>query len=133
MSAEQNKEIIRRAAVAISGGDMAGFLADAADDFSLTVMGTPPGPTTLQGKQRVVEILSKVFDKRIVGSAVAMTIENLIAEGEYVVEQATGKARTVDGKDYNNTYCRVWRIVDGKIKSLNECMDTELARECLWK
>ena len=39
-----------------------------------------------------------------------MTIENLIAEGEYIAEQAHGKARTKTGKDYNNTYCRVWRI-----------------------
>ena len=55
-----------------------------------------------------------------------MTIDNLIAEGEYVAEQAQGKARTKSGKDYNNTYCRVYRIVDGKVKSIIEYLDTEL-------
>jgi ketosteroid isomerase-like protein len=65
------------------------------------------------------------------GGAIAMTIENLIAEGDYVAEQARGKARTKDGKDYNNTYCRVWRITDGKIRAMQEYLDTELVRTCL--
>ena len=60
--------------------------------------------------------------------SIVMTIENLIAEGDYVAEQARGKSRTEDGRDYNNIYCRVWRIVDGKIQSLHEYLDTELAR-----
>jgi len=65
------------------------------------------------------------------GGAIAMTIENLIAQGDYVAEQARGKARTKDGKDYNNTYCRVWRITDGKIRAMQEYLDTELVRACL--
>jgi uncharacterized protein len=127
MSAEQNKEIVRRAIAALSRGDMEGFLADAADDVTLTIMGTlfPP----IQGKQQVLKGLRNTLGARLEGGgAIAMTIENLIAEGDYVAEQARGKARTKDGKDYNNTYCRVWRITEGKIRSMHEYLDTELVR-----
>ena len=130
MSAEQNKEIVRRAVAALSRGDMEGFLADAADEVTLTVMGSlfP----AIQGKQKVLKSLRNTLGTRLEGGgAIAMTIENLIAEGDYVAEQARGKARTKDGKDYNNTYCRVWRITDGKIRSMQEYLDTELVRTCL--
>jgi ketosteroid isomerase-like protein len=131
MSTEQNKEVVRRAIAALSKGDMEGFLADAADDVTLTVMGTTFSP--IQGKQKVLKGLQNALVARLEnGGAIAMTIENLIAEGDYVAEQARGKARTKDGKDYNNTYCRVWRITDGKVRSIHEYLDTELVKARLF-
>ena len=127
---EQNKEIVRRAIAAISRGDLDGFMGDAADDVTLRVMGAifPP----IQGKQKVLKGLRNALAARIEnGGAIAMTIENLIAEGDYVAEQSHGKARTKDGKDYNNTYCRVWHITHGKIRAMQEYLDTELVRTCL--
>lgn len=127
---EQNKEIVRRAIAAISRGDLEGFMADAAEDVTLSVMGAifPP----IQGKQKVLKGLRNALGARLEnGGAIAMTIENLIAEDDYVAEQSRGKARTKDGRDYNNTYCRVWRIADGKIHAMQEYLDTELVRQCL--
>ena len=127
---EQNKEIVRRAIAAISRGDLDGFMGDAADDVTLRVMGAifPP----IQGKQKVLKGLRNALAARIEnGGAIAMTIENLIAEGDYVAEQSHGKARTKAGKDYNNTYCRVWHITNGKIRAMQEYLDTELVRACL--
>jgi ketosteroid isomerase-like protein len=132
MSTEQNKEIVRRAVSAMGRGDWEGLLADAADDFTLTVMMTPAEPNIVRGKEKVLKMLRKVLGTQLEGGAIAMTIDNLLAEGEYVVEQAHGKARTKGGKDYNNTYCRVWRIVNGKLVSFQEYLDTELARACLF-
>ncbi|MCS6925960.1 MAG: nuclear transport factor 2 family protein [Candidatus Binatia bacterium] len=130
MSTAHNKQIVRRAIAALSRGDMEGFLADAADDVTLSVMGTAFSP--IQGKQKVLKALHNTLVARLEnGGAIAMTIENLIAEGDYVAEQARGVARTKDGKDYNNTYCRVWCITDGKVRSIQEYLDTELVRACL--
>jgi len=127
---EQNKEIVRRAIAAISRGDLEGFMGDAADEVTLSVMGSAFPP--IQGKQKVLKGLRNALVARLEnGGAIAMTIEHLIAEGEYVAEQSHGKARTKDGKDYNNTYCRVWRITDGKIRAMQEYLDTELVRKCL--
>ena len=131
MSTEQNKDIVRRSIAAFSQGDFAGYLADAADDFSFTLIGNTPFSGTIQGKQAVLEGLQSILGTRLEGGAIAMTIENLIAEGDYVAEQARGTARTRNGKTYNNTYCRVWRIVDGKIRSVIEYLDTETVRTTL--
>jgi len=126
MSTEQNKEIVRRAMAALGRGDYAGFLADADEDFAFTIAGATPFSGTIQGKQAVDEALHGLLGTKLEGGGIAMTIDNLIAEGEYVAAQAQGKARTKSGKDYNNTYCRVYRIVDGKVKSIIEYLDTEL-------
>jgi ketosteroid isomerase-like protein len=127
---EQNKEIVRRAIAAIGRGDLDGFMGDAADDVTLQVMGAVFPP--IHGKPKVLKGLRNALAARLEnGGAIAMTIENLIADGEYVAEQSHGKARTKDGKDYNNTYCRVWRITNGKIAMMQEYLDTELVRKCL--
>lgn len=129
LTKEQNKDIVRRAIAAISQGDLDGFMADAAEDVTLSVMGAifPP----IHGKQRVMKGLRNALGARLQGGTIVMTIENLIAEGDFVAEQSKGTARTNDGKDYNNTYCRVWRIRDGKIHAMQEYLDTELVRACL--
>jgi len=54
-------------------------------------------------------------------------IENIVAEGNSVVVQghATGRV-TKSGRPYNNVYCLVYKIVEGKIHRLTEYCDTEL-------
>jgi uncharacterized protein len=126
MSTEQHKAIVRRSIDALGRGDLAGFLADAADDLTFQIMWAPFPP--VHGKHKVVKMLENTIGKRIEGSAIVMTIENLIAEGECVAEQSRGKSKTTDGKAYDNVYCRMWRIVDGKVQSLQEYLDTELAQ-----
>jgi ketosteroid isomerase-like protein len=127
---EQNKETVRRAIAAISRGDLEGFMADAAEDVTLSVMGAVFPP--IHGKQKVLKALRNALGAKLEGGgAIVMTIENLIADGEYVAEQSRGIARTKTGKDYNNTYCRVWRISDGRIQAMQEYLDTELVRSCL--
>ncbi len=128
MSIERNKDLVRRAMAAFGRGDMEGYLAEAADDFAFTLRGTTPFSGTLHGKQAVLDMLRTGLQPSLASPGIEMIIENLIAEGEYVVEQAQGQARTAAGKDYNNTYCRVWHIVDGKVHSLVEYLDTELVR-----
>lgn len=127
---EQNKKIVRHAIAAISRGDLDGFMADAADDVTLSVMGAVFPP--IHGKQKVLKGLRNALEAKLEdGGAIVMTIENLIADGDYVVEQSRGIGRTKTGKDYNNTYCRVWRINNGKIQAMQEYLDTELVRSCL--
>lgn len=129
---EHNKAIVRRAADALRRGDMDGYMADAADDIVFTAIGTVRGISgKIHGKARLLKGLKIALAGQLEGGAIDMTIDNMIAEGEYVAEQAHGKARTKKGKDYNNTYCRVWQIVDGKVQSVVEYMDTELIRDVL--
>jgi ketosteroid isomerase-like protein len=52
--------------------------------------------------------------------------QRIIADGDVVAVEAVGQNTTPDGKVYNNAYCWVCRFQDGKIRELNEYMDTDL-------
>jgi len=56
----------------------------------------------------------------------------VIAEGDNVVLQWEGRATTKSGKPYNNSYCWVMRIENGKVREGTAYIDTELVSE-LWK
>ncbi len=122
---EQNKDIVRRAVDAFCRGDYPGIFAEAADDVSFTLMGQTGLSGTISGKAEVVSLFERALGQGL-EAPIQMTIDNLVAEGDYVVEQARGKARTKTGVDYNNSYCRVWTIRDGVVRSCQEYLDTEL-------
>ena len=45
-----------------------------------------------------------------------------------MVEQLAKDRMTKTSKPYNNTYCMVYKIVDGQITQLTEYCDTALAK-----
>ncbi len=59
-------------------------------------------------------------------------ILSVTAEGERVVVEFEGNARTIEGKDYNNQYCMVFTMRDGRIAQVNEYFCTILADQVLW-
>jgi len=56
---------------------------------------------------------------------------NFIAEGDYVVVEARGDNVTKAGLRYDNHYCMVWRIENGKIKQIKEYCDSALVERVL--
>jgi uncharacterized protein len=123
MGAAENKEIIRQMREA-KGLDT--ILATMADDVRWTIIGTTKYSGTMNGKQEIVDKLFKpIFaELETPGSNV---VDNIVAEGDYVVVQQHGTGRkTKTGKPYNNTYCIVYKLLGGKIKEITEYCDTEL-------
>jgi uncharacterized protein len=123
MGAAENKEVVRKMREA-KGIDA--ILATMSDDVRWTLIGTTKFSGALNGKQEIVEKLFKPIFAQLEtpGNNV---IDNIIAEGDYVVVQQRGTGRrTKSGKDYNNTYCIVYKVGDGEIKEITEYCDTEL-------
>jgi uncharacterized protein len=123
MGSAENKEVVRQMREA-KGIDA--VLATMSDDVRWTLIGTTRFSGTMNGKQEIVEKLFKPIFAQLEtpGSNV---IDNIIAEGDYVVVQQRGTGRrTKSGKDYNNTYCIVYKVLGGKIKEITEYCDTEL-------
>ena len=56
---------------------------------------------------------------------------NFIAEGDIVVVEARGDNVTKAGLRYDNQYCMVWRIENGKIKLIKEYCDSALVERVL--
>jgi uncharacterized protein len=123
MSAAENKEIIRKMGEAKSLDAMLGLMAE---DIRWTLIGNTKFSGTFNGKKELLDkLIYPLFG--LMESMGTGTTDNVIAEGDYVVVQTRGSGRrTKSGKDYNNTYCIVYRLADGKVKEVTEYCDTEL-------
>lgn len=88
-------------------------------------MGSGQWAKTFQGKQSVVNDLWGAVKTTLLPPYKATTTR-IMADGDYVVVEASGHNTTPDGKMYNNRYCWVCCIGDGKLRAINEYMDTKL-------
>lgn len=70
--------------------------------------------------------------KKLVPTGLQPDIKSVVAEGDRVVVEFEGNATTCEGKPYNNQYCMVFTLADGKIKQVNEYFCTILAEQVLW-
>ena len=119
MSTAENKKIVER----ITSGEV-GLLDLWADDGVWII----PGMVTYHGKQEIYDkLIEPYYD--LMQSTGSLEVKNVIAEGDFVVVETQARDRlTRTGKPYNNTYCMVYKIIDGKVKQLTEYCDTALAR-----
>jgi ketosteroid isomerase-like protein len=125
MNVEQNKQIVQNFFEAGNRGEMERCMELLADDISWTDIGTTKFSGTYVGKDTLSkDLLGPLFGQLKAG--IYSTIENIIAEGPFVVVQSRGAAETTDGKPYNNTYCHVFELRDGKIQAVTEYLDTAL-------
>ena len=126
-----NKQLLRHVYAEISKGNVQPLLDSLADDVEWTIIGSTALSGTSRGKQEVIDKLLKPIRARLADGPIVFQPERFIAEGEYVVMQAKGRATALSGKPYNNTYCIVCRIVDGKVKEMVDYIDTELITSAL--
>ena len=132
MGAAENKQVITNMFAELAKGNGAAFLDTMADDVKYTLQGRTKFSGTMNGKQEVMTKLLGPLGAALEGG-IALTPYAFIAEGDYVVMLANGKATTKGGKSYNNSYCHVFRIVGGKVKEINEYLDTALVNEAFGK
>ena len=119
MGKAENIETVRK----ISSGEV-GLLDLWAEDGVWII----PGMATFRGKREIAE---KLIDPvtELMASMGRVEVTNIIADGDYVVVEQQAKDRmTKTGKPYNNTYCMVYKVVDGEVKQLTEYCDTALAK-----
>ena len=125
MATADNKQLMQRIFTEMAQGNFEPFLGHMADDMRWTVIGTTKLSRTLTGKQEVLDkLLTPLTAER--DGPIRVTAHNFIAEGDYVVVKGRGQAMTKTGKPYNNTYCFVFRLANGKVQELTEYLDTEV-------
>ncbi len=127
MGAAENKTLIRGMYQGLADGKPEAFLDALDEGVRWTIIGSTPLSRTFDGKRDLVDGLLAPFMEAIDGHAV-IEPQNFIADGDFVAMQSEGRARTRRGVDYNNTYCHVFRIRDGKVVEVTEYLDTELLR-----
>ena len=132
MGTAENKRFISNMFIELSKGNTEAFLGSIADDVRYNIIGTTKYSGTFNGKQELISKLLSPLTAQLEGG-IAVTPANLIADGDYVAMQAHGKARSKNGRSYNNTYCHVFRFASGKVQEVTEYLDTELVTSAFGK
>jgi ketosteroid isomerase-like protein len=130
MTAATNKAIITSAMDALSRGETLPFADAMADDFVWRMIGTTAWSGEFIGKDDVRGRLMKNLFGQF-ATPYRNKAKRILADGDFVVVECNGEVTTKSGKQYNNTYCYVIRMADGKMKELTEYMDTALVNDVL--
>ncbi len=130
MSASKNKQLMQDIFNELSKGNGKPFIESLDDNFCWTVTGTTKWSKTYQGKEAVLnELLKPLFSQ--FADQYKNTAHRFIAEDDYVVVECQGQVTTKAGKPYNNKYCWVCQLAEGKLQKITEYMDTELVASAL--
>ncbi len=130
MGAVENKQLMQSIFSELSKGNGKPFVESMADDFCWTITGSTKWSRTYHGKQSVITELLAVMRSKI-SDKITTTAHRFIAEDDFVVVEARGSNITKSGIPYNNTYCFIFRIAEGKLQELTEYLDTELVTAAL--
>ena len=125
MGASENKQLLQSIFAELANGNSRPFVESMADDFRWTLTGTTEWSRTYEGKQSVLTELLGALRSRIDGN-ITTTAQRFIADDDFVVVEAQGSNTTKTGKPYNNRYCFVFRVSEGKLQEVTEYLDTEL-------
>ena len=85
-----------------------------------------------QNKRVVLRFIEAMGAGEVLPTGLRTDVKSVTAEGDRVAVEFEGNATTSDGKAYNNQYCMVFTLADGRIKQVNEYFCTLLAEAVLW-
>jgi uncharacterized protein len=130
MSAAENKAMMAQIYAELARGNSRPFVEGLADDVRWTITGKTKWSRTYEGKETVIKELLGPLRSQF-AEPYRATAERIIAEGDCVVAEVRGYVTTKAGKPYNNRYCFVLRLAEGKVRELTEYLDTELVSAAL--
>jgi uncharacterized protein (TIGR02246 family) len=125
MGAAENRDLVATAFAAWETGDNRPFFRLVADDVTWTVIGTTPISGRYGSKREFLASAVGGLTERLDGAIHARTV-NILADGDHVILQWEGTARSRTGKPYEQTYCWVLRLAGDKIVEVTAYLDTEL-------
>jgi ketosteroid isomerase-like protein len=130
MGTAENKKLLQDIFSRLSQGNSSLFVESMDESFQWIVTGHTKWSKTYAGKQTVLRELMGALQTALAGR-IRVTGTRFVADGDIVVVEAKGSNTTKAGKPYNNNYCFVFRLAEGKLQELTEYMDTQLVVEAL--
>lgn len=108
-----SKQLIEDAFAAWARGE--GSVFDVlADDATWTITGTSAIAKTYTSRLQFMTETLGVMGSRL-AEPIRVTVERVIGDGDTVAVVWRGHAMANDGKPYDNHYCWVMRVADGKV------------------
>lgn len=131
MSTADNKALVAEAFAAFSQGDARPFLRLMTAEVEWEVVGSADWGRVYRGKKAVIEELLSPLAAQIEGGSVAIRATRILGEEDRVVVEGQGRSITIRGEPYDNRYCFVLTMAEGRIVSLTEYMDSSLVERRL--
>ncbi|HTP23998.1 MAG TPA: nuclear transport factor 2 family protein [Solirubrobacteraceae bacterium] len=117
--------VLRRYVDAVGAGDVDAIRELFAPDASWRLdAGDLPVSGTWKGREAIMNDFLAVAMSHYEPGTVELEITAMVAEHDQVVLQWTSRARTRDGRAYENGCIGVFTVRDGKIQDVREYMDT---------
>ena len=130
MSAADNRKLVQQVYTDSANRSGTTFADNLADDASWIVTGQYSWSHQFRGREAIQNGLMGHF--RSFFAVRPRTVAfNFIAEGDTVVVEARGDNVTKTGERYDNQYCMVYRIENGRIKEIKEYCDSTLVERVL--
>ena len=130
MSTTANKQLVQKIYAESASRSGTTFADSLADDASWTVTGQYSWSHQFKGRDAILSGLMGHF-RSFFAERPRTLAYNFIADGDFVVVEARGDNVTKAGLRYDNQYCLVYRIENGKIKEIKEYCDSTLVERVL--
>jgi uncharacterized protein len=129
MSAADNKKLMETIFAGAAVGDRTLYVDSLADDVTMTVTGQYSWSQTFHGKESVLRDLYGYVASLLKHRRTAAS--RFIADDGWVAVEARGDMVTHAGERYDNHYCLIYRIENGKIHEIREYQDSTLCERVL--
>ncbi|MCB2075737.1 MAG: nuclear transport factor 2 family protein [Rhodobiaceae bacterium] len=123
MTAFQPSEVIAGFYDDLNAGAHESAFARFAPDLSYRVVAPPPYGGECD-RAALAHKASQVFER--LAKPLSLKVQRLVAQEDYVVAEVEGKALTLNGGNYDNSYLFIYRVVDGKIVEGREYLDSAM-------
>lgn len=123
-------EDVRRIFAHLESGSGDAFFEHVADEVDWTVEGTHP----LAGRYRSkADFRAHTFARlnRILPGGTQLHVENVLIDGEAAVVELRSHATAVNGMRFDNRYCWVMRLANGKIVEVRAYLDSALVQKLI--
>jgi uncharacterized protein len=130
MSAAANKKLVQQIYTDAASRSGSTFIDNVAADVRWVVTGQYSWSHVFAGRDAVVNDLHGHVRSLLAERARTVAF-NFIAEGDFVVVEAKGDNLTKTGVRYDNDYCMVWRLENGRIKEIREYCDSALVERAM--
>ncbi|MFQ6392413.1 nuclear transport factor 2 family protein [Nocardia sp. KC 131] len=129
MSAAENKKLIEHIFDRMAEGNTQAMSESMAADFRWTFPGNWSWSGSWEPKVVVLEELLRPLMTQF--TEYRSTADFIIAEDDRVVAQISGHGITTRGEPYEQTYCMIFRLANGRLTEVIEHCDTALVERVL--
>jgi uncharacterized protein len=127
------KQVVRRYLDALLEGDLDTIRESFAEDATWSMHGDLPMAGPWKGRDQIVDdFLRAVGGTLFEPGSQSFEFPTMIAAGNTVALEWRVHARSAAGVDYDNEYCGIFIVRDGRIAAVREYLDTRYAARVLF-